>query len=1344
MAAQFQITPPESFDFRNPTEWEKWIKRFERFRVASELAAKSEDSQVNMLLYCMGSEADDLLVSFGLTAEQARKYSVVKQKFSDFFNVKKNVVYERAKFFKRRQLEGELADVFINDVYKLAETCELQNLKEELITTVLVIGVADDKLSETLQMDHNLTAAQAVKKIRQAETVRGQQQLVRENHASIDVVRKKFTPNLNHTNPDASRYRGPPNLNRRSKVEMGEDRKSFKAQGVGSSNNEGGGMSSRCFKCGISPLHQWSNCPARNVTCFRCEKVGHYGRCCKSKNITVQELSKGLTEDHDYYLGEVALEICSDPWYIQMCVQGMKTTFKIDTGADVTVIGRELSDKLGLSVCKTGKKLFGAGHNPIEVVGTTKVYLSLGDQTVKQDIYVVPDQGMPLLGRPALRALNIVSVREAAEITDFANRYVDKFPMVFQGLGKFKHQYHIKINNEATPFAVVAPRRVALPLREKVKEELDKMKEEGVITPIHAPTEWCAPIVVVPKRNGTLRVCVDYTELNKFVSRERLQLPSVEESLAQLQNARWFTVLDASKGFWQIPLTQDSAPLTTFITPFGRYHFNRLPFGINSGPEHYQRQMQQIVGGLPGVVNQADDILVCGSTSEEHDQRLDTVLEKLKQNGVTLNKAKCKFKATTVKFLGHVVSEGIVQPDPEKTKAITNMPEPTNTTELRRFLGMINYLMKFIPQLAEKTQPLRLLLHQDMEWVWGAPQQEAVKKLKEEIAKQPVLALYSRTAETRILADASSYGLGGVLEQCHSGVWKPVTYASRSLNDVEKRYAQIEKEALAITWACERFRNYVLGARITIVTDHKPLVTLMSTKPVSELTARLQRMRMRLMCFDYTISHIAGNKFFVPDALSRAPVEQPEDNHQEIVEEELFVESVLRETPFSDTRLKEIQMVQEKDESCEALKNEILQGFNNKCSLFWPYRGQLTYQNGLVMYGARIFIPKVLRSEMLSRIHQGHMGIVKCRRRVKESVWWPNITRDVKALVDNCTQCVQQRQQHAEPLMPTPLPERPWSLVGVDIMELRGTHYLVVQDYYSRYLEVVRLDRLTSEVVITRLQNIFARHGVPETVRSDGGTQFTSWEFQEFSKTYGFVHITSSPKYPQSNGEAESAVGVAKKILSKTSDPNLGLLAYRATPLESGFSPAELLFGRKLRTTLPVIATSLEPQWNPDMLRSVRHRDGILKERSKHNYDKRHGAKELEPLTPGTRVWVPDLKRYGTVQGLTRYPRSYQLLTDRRTIRRNRRQLIRTCAGNEEGMVELPTPVGSMRDPNQEPQQPVSMPERAPLQPGNGQQFGESPKGQPFRGFPAVEQQRDEGLTTRSGRRVVQPRRLDL
>lgn len=290
----------------------------------------------------------------------------------------------------------------------------------------------------------------------------------------------------------------------------------------------------------------------------------------------------------------------------------------------------------------------------MKVLGIMKAHIKTEKRETRQDVYVVTYLVMPLIGLPALIKLNLVqqvaSVQE--EKQEASHQYRAMFPKVFSGLGKLQGSYEIKLKDAAVPYALSAPRRVPLPMKEKVKEELDRMEAMGVIRKIEEPTEWCAGMVVVPKPNKKPRICVDLTRLNDSVCRERHILPAVDETLAQLEGARVFSKLDATSGFWQVPLHEESQPLTTFITPFGRYCFQRLPFGISSAPEHFQLRISQIIAGEKGALCHADDILVYGKDKKEHDERLQEVLKRCEKAGLTLNE-KCEFSVEKVKFLGH-------------------------------------------------------------------------------------------------------------------------------------------------------------------------------------------------------------------------------------------------------------------------------------------------------------------------------------------------------------------------------------------------------------------------------------------------------------------------------------------------------------------------------------------------------------------------------------------------------------------------------------------------------------------------------------------------------------------
>ena len=294
----------------------------------------------------------------------------------------------------------------------------------------------------------------------------------------------------------------------------------------------------------------------------------------------------------------------------------------------------------------------------------------------------------------------------------------------------------------------------------------------------------------------------------------------------------------------------------------------------------------------------------------------------------------------------------------------------------------------------------------------------------------------------------------------------------------------------------------------------------------------------------------------------------------------------------------------------------------------------------------------------MDRIHEGHQGIERCRARINSSVWWPGVSQSIAEKIQNCTTCAKDKVPKREPLLVTPLPDYPWQMVGMDLFELLGAHYLLVVDYFSRFPEIAKLTSTTSAAVITSLKSIFARHGVPQIVRSDNGPQYVSQEFLTFAKMYGFQHTNSSPRYPQSNGQAERTVKTVKQMLKQSKDPYLALLNYRATPLPwCNYSPAELLMGRKLRTRIPQLPEHLTPTWS--YMDEFRKQNQKFKAKQKRDYDKRHRTKESDAIPDGSTVWITSEgeRAEGTVISPADSPRSYLVDTPNGTLRRNRQHL---------------------------------------------------------------------------------------
>ncbi|KAI3380790.1 hypothetical protein SNEBB_010510, partial [Seison nebaliae] len=1211
-------------------DWDRWIARFARYLIVSKVENETDRVKINNLLFFMGSRGEEILEAVQLSDSEAESYDEVLKKFNNFFRPKVNVVYERARFNQRKQEHGESASDYIASLHVLTSNCEFGPFRDQLIRDRIVLGMLDPNLSLALQMDDKLTLESATAKVVQAEQVLGQQKVARMEHqgttASISVIRKK------------------------------------------SKNQKSGSSSGNVAMRHISVQ---TGCPAKHSKCNLCSRVGHYARCCRKgkpgqqSNAAVR--SKNLeTSVRGMFIGSVQSK--STPWLAKVQVGNSgELTFTIDSGADVTCIPEDCYTPSMGKLEKVDIPVLSAAGEPLKVIGKTKVLLSYDNQTTNSVVFVIRGLHRSLLGRPELESLCVIRRVHAVQCGDNGDPWKGKYPTLFSGLGTLPGEYSIQVSPNAEPFSVSVPRRVPIPLLPAVEKQIKSMVDDGIIEPVTRPTAWCAPMVVVPKRDGSVRITTDFSHLNQAVQRERFELPSVDDTVAQLGRARFFTKLDANSGFFQCPLDAASAPLTTFITPFGRYQYRRLPMGITSAPEIFSRKMCEILEGLDGVKNIMDDFCVFGETQKQHDRRLHKVLQRLVQSGITLNPDKCVFSVRSLKFIGFLIDENGVQPDPDKTMAICRFPAPKNVSEVRQWLGMVNQMARFVPNLSELTHPLRALLSKQSAWFWGPEQESSFQRLKELLVSPTVLAHYDPSSPTRVCADSSSHGLGAVLLQQVSGTWRPVAYASRSLIPAETRYAVIEKEALAITWACERFSQYLVGLKCEILTDHKPLISLLQFKRVDELPVRVQRFRLRLMRYSYDMLYIPGKEQATADALSRAPIKIPrtvQDLELESITDDYAIGSI-QALPGTDARLEEIRLNQAADPILCKVAQYCREGWPDRVPQtymqYYSVRSELSVVDGLLLKGSRLVIPPSLRKDIMDHIHQGHQGIVKCQSRARSAVWWPNMTNHISDRVARCETCCRERVNRSEPLISGEFPERPWQKVGTDLFHFQGKQYLIVVDYYSRYIEMALLSSTQSVSVITNLQSIFARHGVPVTVHSDGGPQYSSKLFREFAKEYGFEHVTSSPYFAQSNGEAERAVGTLKQLLRKASaageDPYLSLLSYRNTPIANGYSPSQLLMGRVLRSPLPMLPNNLSPKL-PD-LKVVRRKEKIYRDSMKSYADKHRGARPLPVLTGEDRVHLKrEHKDYEVVRPHPA-PRSYMLLgKDGEVCRRNRKDLV--------------------------------------------------------------------------------------
>ena len=1276
-----------AFDPDRPRNFQKWISNFEiifenRWEdanfpkpVKDQLKLSTDEGQNFMyrrLLEAVGQRGRDFLyaqVISKLDDSEKKSYAKIKQYLLNNCQPKINYINVYGDFITSRQRDTESLVEFINRVRHQAQYIGTtdKELVDKMTLTVILYGIKNKEMVDKILMLEKVPELeQAIQMLKSHEAIQENNRDRNNSDQTVDKVSRRYKKKPSHR----------------------EDNKS----GFGNS---------KCGKCGSS---HGRNCPARDRRCHRCNKMGHFANCCRRGNNyknrrNVNPVDEGEEEyeeeRYDYddayentesttdkeFLGEVTTvnsvgTTSSSVWKLKGFLSNtsgntVSTTpviFKIDTGASVNCVPFSMYERKRWGPLQPpGIKLLGAAETKLATKGVVTLNLSYRDRVISDKFYVVDNLKTPLLGLTGINKLHIVKrIGETTTIkkSDRA-KWTKEFPKLFSGLGTMNRTYKIKLRENAEPISVSAARRVPLPLYDAVKAELKKLEDQGIIEPISKPTKYCSPLVVVPKAGGKVRICGDFVHLNKDILRERFELPTVDATLGKLSNATVFSKLDANSGFYQIKLDPRSSELTTFITPFGRYKYKRLPMGISSAPEVYMREMHQIFEGMPGVACLMDDVAVVGKTKQEHDERLKEVLKKLQNEGVTLNPDKCLFGCSSMKYLGHIVDSKGIRPDPEKIKAVTEFPRPENVSGVRQFLGMVNQLTKFVPNIADKTKPIRELLHKENQFLWTEIQEEAFKNLKDILTSTQVLAHYDNKKRTVLSTDASNSGLGACLYQESEGRLRPVAYASKSLTDTENRYAIIEKEALAVTWGCERFSQYLIGRCFEIHTDHRPLVASLQTKRLDSLSPRLQRLKMRLSRYDYRITYIPGKHQSVPDAFSRAPVRSME-TFMEAEIEDYNIFSV-QSMPISSIQLEKVINEQRKDQILSRLidffsKNKerepTKQDFPLEIREFMPIFHEITIVENVLLRGTKIIIPSSMRKEMLRRIHEGHQGITKCQRLARDALWWPRINQEIENMVSNCESCSKHQVPRAEPMINAETPSYPWQKIGADFFEWNNTTYLLLVDYLSRWIEIAKMTSTSGTKTVDQFKSICAKFGIPEEIKTDNGPQFISQEFSSFCKQYEIKHTTSTPRYPQSNGESERAVRTIKNILKKCADakddPYLAMLNYRTTPLESGLSPAEVMLGRKPRTLIPRPTSQLTKRL-PN-IRNFRESDKKRKEKTKEYYDKRRGVKEKRDFRPETQVYLPKEKTKGEIIAKRIEPRSYDILTPSGILRRNTSQ----------------------------------------------------------------------------------------
>lgn len=604
--------------------------------------------------------------------------------------------------------------------------------------------------------------------------------------------------------------------------------------------------------------------------------------------------------------------------------------------------------------------------------------------------------------------------------------------------------------------------------------------------------------------------------------------------------------------------------------------YMRAPMGLSSSSDEFCRRSDRILEGVSGAFKIVDDVIISAENLTELYLKIEKILNNCKLYGITLSKEKMVI-SNSVSFAGLIISDEGVRPDPSKLNAMKNFPVPKNITDLRSFFGMANQIRQFVPNMADICAPISHLLKPNNAFVWTDHHSEAFVLIKEELVKPFLLHHFDPKRKTFLLTDASRLnGLGfALIQEDEDGKKYLITCGSRNISDPERRYAPIEIEAVAITWAILKCRLYLLGGDFTVVTDHRPLVGVF-TKRDTENT-RLRRCLDKIAPYNFDVTWVQGKTHKIADALSRAPILPHEDGDLVLV----------RRISGGTTRL--LKESAETDEDYVAVREYFIRGDDiNKINERHPARQFLNIwhaicvQDGLLYYDEKIIIPGNYRKKIMELLHTAHIGLERTLKKARETYYWPGMSSDIKNLIDGCQPCQTLRRSKMNDYTTETVATAPMEQMSMDLFHYGSKEYFVLVDRYSGYPFVEYLPKTSTSDVLKRLDKIFQHFGYPKRIRSDGGPQFRS-EFEEYCEDHNIVHETSSPYYPESNGHAEAAVKNMKHLLEKCGGSwdkfNEALLEWRNMPKANKASPHELMFGRGGNTNLPVAPLNL-PKFN--------------------------------------------------------------------------------------------------------------------------------------------------------------------
>lgn len=996
--------------------------------------------------------------------------------------------------------------------------------------------------------------------------------------------------------------------------------------------------------------------PAQPVTCFSCGAVGHFAKNCPRRSSQESSASSVAGPSQEKRVNVCVINTPAGT----LQHAGEQFPFTYDSGAECSLIRESVAAKFRGKRFNNVVSLTGIGQSAVCSTVQISSQIEIDDIPIEVVFHVLPDRYLHydvMIGREVLAlgiAVNMTSdhvtfsrtrIVNLCEMTkptlDFDSLDTDVPPEYRNDLVELLKTFESSFTSgvpttraDTDPMTIRLkdpnktvyrrPYRLSPAERSVVRAKVDELLAANIIRPSSSP--FASPILLVKKKDGSDRMCVDYRELNDNTVPDRFPLPLISDQISRLHGARFFTILDMASGFNQIPIHPDSVERTSFITPDGQYEYLAMPFGLRNAPSVFQRAVIKALGDLTRtyVIVYMDDVLIVAKDPKEALERLQVVLKTLTDKGFSLNAKKCSFLKQKVEYLGFEVCQGEIRPNPKKVEALTALPPPETVTQLRQFIGLASYFRQFVPKFSQIMAPLYALTSGNGKLDWKPEHEDIRRQMILTMTNEPVLSIFDPDRETELHTDASAIGYGGILIQKVDGTPHVVAYYSRRTTSAESKYHSYELETLAVVNAVKHFRHFLHGRKFTVVTDCS---SLKSARKQLDLTPRVHRWWAFLQSFDFDIVHREGKRMVHADFLSRNPLPLKSDKPFDKVEPKKICVADISKNWLLAEQQRDSDIVKL---VCDFVNDKL----NEDVAKTYELRSGTLYRKIQRNGKTRCLpvVPRSLRWSIVHSVHEGlvHLGWEKTLEKLYDFYWFENMSKFVRKFVENCVTCRVSKSHSGKiqaELHPIPKVAVPWHTVHIDATgKLSGKrdakeYVFVLIDAFTKYVLLHHTHNIDTASSIRAVKHSVALFGAPTRLIADQGRCFASQDFRDFCDSVNIkLHLIATGS-SRANGQVERVMSTLKNMLTATETsnkswqdalPDVQLALNCTLNRVTKASPLELLIGRVGRPLEVMLADDKEPDVDIEQVRT----DAVTNMKVNADYDKTRFDKTKAKIVP--------------------------------------------------------------------------------------------------------------------------------